>query len=211
MNEQQPIQKRPRGVTQNKILDYINEQIDSRGYPPSVREICDALNIKSTSTVHGHLKRMEAKGLLVRDAMKPRAIGVVKNVVPHEESKFSTVPLVGTVAAGLPILAEENIEDQLELPDFMLSRGEHFALTVRGDSMITAGIMNGDTIVVHRQQMANNGDIVVALVQGDATVKRFYKENGHFRLQPENPAMAPIYTPSVDILGKVVSVFRVLR
>lgn len=211
MNEQQPIQKRPRGVTQNKILEYINEQIDGRGYPPSVREICDALNIKSTSTVHGHLKRMEAKGLLVRDAMKPRAIGVVKNVVPHEESTFTTVPLVGTVAAGLPILAEENIEDQLELPDFMLSRGDHFALTVRGDSMITAGIMNGDTIVVHRQQTANNGDIVVALVQGDATVKRFYKENGHFRLQPENPAMAPIYTPSVDILGKVVSVFRVLR
>ena len=203
-------QRRSRGETQKIILEYIRDQIAMRGYPPSVREICDAVGLKSTSTVHGHLKRLETKGLLRRDAMKPRAMEILDGMASGGHDSI-TVPLLGPVAAGSPILAEENRDDQISLPAFMVGSGEHFALAVRGDSMINAGILNGDYIVVHKQLTANNGEIVVAMVQGDATVKRFYKENGHFRLQPENPAMAPIYTPSVDILGKVVSVFRVLR
>lgn len=203
-------QRRSRGETQDAILAFIREQIALHGYPPSVREICDAVGLKSTSTVHGHLRRLENKGLLRRDAMKPRAMEVLSSD-PDSATALVTVPLLGPVAAGSPILAEENYDDQLELPSFMLGKGEHFALTVRGDSMINAGILHGDTIVVHRQSTANNGEIVVALLQGDATVKRYYKENGHFRLQPENPTMAPIYTPSVEILGKVVSVIRVLK
>ncbi len=203
-------QRRSRGETQKIILEYIRGQIAMRGYPPSVREICDAVGLKSTSTVHGHLKRLETKGLLRRDAMKPRAMEILDGMAGGGHDLI-TVPLLGPVAAGSPILAEENRDDQISLPAFMVGSGEHFALAVRGDSMINVGILNGDYIVVHKQLTANNGEIVVAMVQGDATVKRFYKENGHFRLQPENPAMAPIYTPSVDILGKVVSVFRVLR
>lgn len=203
-------QRRSRGETQEAILAFICEQISLRGYPPSVREICDAVGLKSTSTVHGHLRRLENKGLLRRDAMKPRAMEVL-NDQKDDGASFITVPLLGPVAAGSPILAEENCDDQLQLPSFMLGKGDHFALTVRGDSMIDVGIMHGDTIVVHKQSTANNGDIVVALLQGDATVKRFFKENGHFRLQPENATMAPIYTPSVDILGKVVSVFRIMK
>ncbi len=202
-------QKRSRGETQQFILNYIKEQIALQGYPPSVREICDAVGLKSTSTVHGHLKRLESKGLLRRDAMKPRAMEILTE--DEKENSFISVPLLGPVAAGSPILAEENYDDYLEIPSFMLGKGEHFALTVRGDSMINVGIMHGDTIVVHRQSTANNGDIVVALLQGDATVKRYFKENGHFRLQPENSSMAPIYTPSVEVLGKVVSVLRVLK
>lgn len=202
-------QKRSRGETQQFILNYIKEQIALQGYPPSVREICDAVGLKSTSTVHGHLKRLESKGLLRRDAMKPRAMEILTE--DEKENRFISVPLLGPVAAGSPILAEENYDDYLEIPSFMLGKGEHFALTVRGDSMINVGIMHGDTIVVHRQSTANNGDIVVALLQGDATVKRYFKENGHFRLQPENSSMAPIYTPSVEVLGKVVSVLRVLK
>jgi repressor LexA len=201
-------QKRSRGETQQFILDYIKEQIALRGYPPSVREICDAVGLKSTSTVHGHLKRLENKGLLRRDAMKPRAMEILHD--DDKEKNLVSIPLLGPVAAGSPILAEENYDDYLELPSFMMGKGEHFALTVRGDSMMNVGIMHGDTIVVHRQSTANNGDIVVALLQGDATVKRYFKENGHFRLQPENSTMAPIYTPFVEVLGKVVSVFRVL-
>ncbi len=202
-------QKRSRGETQQFILEYIKEQIALRGYPPSVREICDAVGLKSTSTVHGHLKRLENKGLLRRDAMKPRAMELLKD--EDKEQSFISVPLLGPVAAGSPILAEENYDDYLEIPTFMLGKGEHFALTVRGDSMMNVGIMHGDTIIVHKQSTANNGDIVVALLQGDATVKRYFKENGHFRLQPENNSMAPIYTPSVEVLGKVVSVFRVIK
>ena len=203
-------QRRSRGKTQEAILLFIREQIAARGYPPSVREICDAVGLKSTSTVHGHLRRLESKGLLRRDAMKPRAMEVLHDQ-DDQFTSFTTVPLLGPVAAGSPILAEENYLDQLELPSFMVGKGEHFALTVRGNSMIGIGIMNGDTIIVHKQATANNGDIVVALIQGDATVKRYFKEDGHFRLQPENPTMAPIYTPYVEILGKVVSVFRLLK
>ena len=197
-----------RGDTQAKILAYIEKATLQKGYPPSVREICDATGLKSTSTVHGHLIRLEKKGLLYRDSMKPRAISV-----PSDHQMYRTeminVPIVGRVIAGTPILATENIEDYIALPQSMLGEGEHYVLGVRGESMIEAGIMDGDYVVVRKQPTAYNGDIVVAMVEDDATVKRFYRENGHFRLQPENPTMEPIIVPEVTILGKVVSLYRI--
>ena len=197
-----------RGDTQAKILAYIEKATLQKGYPPSVREICDATGLKSTSTVHGHLIRLEKKGLLYRDSMKPRAISV-----PSDHQMYRTeminVPIVGRVSAGTPILATENIEDYIALPQSMLGEGEHYVLGVRGESMIEAGIMDGDYVVVRKQPTAYNGDIVVAMVEDDATVKRFYRENGHFRLQPENPTMEPIIVPEVTILGKVVSRYRI--
>lgn len=197
-----------RGDTQAKILAYIEKATLQKGYPPSVREICDAIGLKSTSTVHGHLIRLEKKGLLYRDSMKPRAISV-----PSDHQMYRTeminVPIVGRVSAGSPILATENIEDYIALPQSMLGEGEHYVLGVRGESMIEAGIMDGDYVVVRKQPTAYNGDIVVAMVEDDATVKRFYRENGHFRLQPENSTMEPIIVPEVTILGKVVSLYRI--
>ena len=197
-----------RGDTQAKILAYIEKATLQKGYPPSVREICDATGLKSTSTVHGHLIRVEKKGLLYRDSMKPRAISV-----PSDHQMYRTeminVPIVGRVSAGSPILATENIEDYIALPQSMLGEGEHYVLGVRGESMIEAGIMDGDYVVVRKQPTAYNGDIVVAMVEDDATVKRFYRENGHFRLQPENSTMEPIIVPEVTILGKVVSLYRI--
>ncbi len=197
-----------RGDTQAKILAYIEKATLQKGYPPSVREICDATGLKSTSTVHGHLIRLEKKGLLYRDSMKPRAISV-----PSDHQMYRTeminVPIVGRVSAGTPILATENIEDYIALPQSMLGEGEHYVLGIRGESMIEAGIMDGDYVVVRKQPTAYNGDIVVAMVEDDATVKRFYRENGHFRLQPENPTMEPIIVPEVTILGKVVSLYRI--
>lgn len=197
-----------RGDTQAKILAYIEKATLQKGYPPSVREICDATGLKSTSTVHGHLIRLEKKGLLYRDSMKPRAISV-----PSDHQMYRTeiinVPIVGRVSAGSPILATENIEDYIALPQSMLGEGEHYVLGVRGESMIEAGIMDGDYVVVRKQPTAYNGDIVVAMVEDDATVKRFYRENGHFRLQPENSTMEPIIVPEVTILGKVVSLYRI--
>ncbi|MGI6215747.1 MAG: transcriptional repressor LexA [Christensenellales bacterium] len=201
--------KRRRGETRKLILEYIKKFTEKNGYPPSVREICSGVGLKSTSTVHAHLKRLEESGELRRNAMQPRAIEILSSE-QTKDINFTYVPLLGAVAAGIPIFAEENRTESLEIPDFMLTNGEHFALKVKGESMIAVGIMDGDTIIVRRQITANNGDIVVALIDDEATVKRFYKENGHFRLQPENPDMAPIYTPTVEILGKVVSVFRVL-
>ena len=197
-----------RGDTQAKILAYIEKATLQKGYPPSVREICDATGLKSTSTVHGHLIRLEKKGLLYRDSMKPRAISV-----PSDHQMYRTeminVPIVGRVSAGSPILATENIEDYIALPQSMLGEGEHYVLGVRGESMIEAGIMDGDYVVVRKQPTAYNGYIVVAMVEDDATVKRFYRENGHFRLQPENSTMEPIIVPEVTILGKVVSLYRI--
>ena len=202
--------QRPRGDNQQRILDYIKSVIQDKGYPPSVREIANAVGLKSTSTVHGHLQRLEKRGLIHRDAMKPRAMEVVGD--PNFVRNSTTaVPVVGRVTAGLPILAEENLEDYISIPDVMLGDGEHFILLVRGESMIEAGIFDGDYIVVRRQQEASNGDIVVAMIEDSATVKRFYKENGHFRLQPENRTMAPIYADDVTILGKVVSLYRLLK
>ena len=205
--------QKPRGDMQEKILTYIQSEIQSRGYPPSVREIGEAVGLSSTSTVHGHLKRLEKKGLLHRDAMKPRAMGLSRSnagesVDMAEDCQTCRLPVVGRVAAGQPILAEQNVDELLTLPIDLVGEGEHFILRVRGDSMIQAGILNDDYIVVRRQPHAHNGEIVVALVEDEATVKRFYKENGHFRLQPENDAMQPIIVPAVEILGKVVSLLR---
>lgn len=202
-------EKKPRGNTQEKILSYIQSVIEDRGYAPSVREIGEAVGLSSTSTVHGHLKRLEKKGLLRRDAMKPRAMGLPKEHGSRSASlQFYPLPVIGRVAAGQPILAEENMEGEIPIPMDFAGEGEHFILRVRGESMIQAGILNDDYIVVRKQPEANNGEIVVALVEDEATVKRFYKENGHFRLQPENDQMEPIIVSSVTILGKVVSLLR---
>ncbi|MCI6375066.1 MAG: transcriptional repressor LexA [Clostridiales bacterium] len=204
-------ERKPRGDMQEKILAYIQSEIRERGYAPSVREIGEAVGLKSTSTVHGHLMRLEKKGLLHRDAMKPRAMGLTIDAElsePADAPDVRRIPVVGRVAAGIPILAEENVEEELPLPSGFAGEGEHFILRVRGDSMIEAGILDGDYIVVRKQPDAVNGEIVVAMVDDSATVKRFYKENGHFRLQPENSAMEPIIVPEVVILGKVVSLLR---
>lgn len=196
-----------RGDTQAKILAYIEKATLQKGYPPSVREICEATGLKSTSTVHGHLIRLEKKGLLYRDSMKPRAISVPADHQAYR-SDMVHVPVVGRVTAGVPILATENIEDYISLPQSMIGSGEHFILSVRGESMINAGIFDGDYVIVKKQNTAYNGDIVIALIEDEATVKRYYKENGVFRLQPENPTMEPIIVSELTILGKVVSLFR---
>ncbi len=196
--------RRPHGDTQQRILDYIEKYVEVNGYAPSVREIGQAVDLRSTSTVHGHLSRLEKKGLLRREAMKPRTIDV------HREEKplMKKLPVLGKVAAGSPILAEETAGEFMTLPEEIIGRGDHFILEIRGDSMITAGIMNGDFVVVKKQETANNGEIVIAMMDGDATCKRFFKEDKHFRLQPENPTMAPIIVDDVTILGKVTAVYR---
>lgn len=202
--------QRPRGDNQQRILDYIKSEIQAKGYPPSVREIANAVGLKSTSTVHGHLQRLEKRGLLHRDAMKPRAMEVVGD--PNFLRNSTTaVPVVGHVQAGVPILAEQNLEDYVPIPDVMLGNGNHFILRVHGESMIDAGIMDGDYIIVRQQSEAANGDIIVAMLDDSATVKRFYKEDGQYRLQPENPTMEPIYTKDLTILGEVVSLFRLIK
>ena len=202
--------QRPRGDNQQRILDFIKSEIQIKGYPPSVREIAQAVGLKSTSTVHGHLQRLEKRGLLHRDAMKPRAMEVMGD--PNFVRNNSTaVPVVGRVTAGVPILAEENLDEYVAIPEVMLGDGEHFILLVRGESMINAGILDGDYIVVKKCSEALNGEIVVAMIDDSATVKRFFKEDGHFRLQPENNSMAPIYTDEVTILGIVVSLYRLVK
>lgn len=191
--------------SQMKILAYIKEEIEQKGYPPSVREICQAVGFKSTATVHGHLNALEQRGYIRRDATKPRALEVV------DSPRGRSVPLVGKVAAGQPILAQENIEEYLVLPQDMSGRGDDlFALRVEGDSMIEAGILSGDIVIVRRQSNAENGDIVVAMIEDEATVKRIYYEKKQVRLQPENSAMEPIYAPNVVVLGRVAALFRLL-
>ena len=196
-----------RGDTQAKILAYIEKATLQKGYPPSVREICEAIGLKSTSTVHGHLIRLEKKGLLYRDSMKPRAISVPADHQAYR-ADMVPVPVVGRVTAGVPITATENIEDYIPLPQAMLGSGEHFILSVSGESMIEAGILDGDYVIVRKQSNADNGDIVIAMIEDEATVKRYYKENGGFRLQPENSTMSPIIVSELTILGKVVSLYR---
>ena len=196
--------RRPHGDTQKRILDYIESYIEENGYAPSVREIGQAVDLKSTSTVHGHLNRLEKKGLLHREAMKPRTIDVIRDDKPQ----MMKLPILGKVAAGVPILAEENAEGFVQLPDEIIGSGEHFVLEIRGDSMISAGIMNGDFVVVKRQQTAQNGDIVIAMIDDEATCKRYFKEPDRIRLQPENPRMQPFYAREVTILGKVTAVYR---
>jgi repressor LexA len=194
---------------QKQILDFIKRQTRDRGYPPSVREIGEAVGLNSSSTVHGHLARLEEKGYLRRDPTKPRAIEVLQDddraVQRH---RLVSVPLVGRVTAGQPILAVENIEDYVPLPRDMAGGEGTFLLSVRGESMIGAGIHDGDLIIVRPQASAENGDIVVALLDDEATVKRYYREKKGVRLQPENPAMDPIVTKDVVILGKVIGLFR---
>lgn len=199
--------RRPRGDTQEKILEFIKQEIREKGYPPSVREICEAVSLKSTSTVHGHLQRLEKKGLLHRDDMKPRAIEVLAGK-ERETENIVSVPVIGEVAAGVPIPAEQEFIEEMPLPESFVGSGEHFILNVRGTSMIDAGIRDGDMVVVRRQQTADNGEIVVAMIDGEATVKRFFRENCHFRLQPENETMEPIIVDDVIILGKVTALLR---
>ncbi|NLB91493.1 MAG: transcriptional repressor LexA, partial [Clostridiales bacterium] len=176
--------------------------------PPSVREIGDAVGLKSTSTVHGHLTRLEKKGLLFRDSMKPRAIEVLDDDFSYHRQSNTPVPLVGKVTAGLPILATENIEEYVSLPNIMVGEGTYFVLSVKGESMMNAGIIDGDYVIVHKQSHAENGDIVVAMMEDEATIKRFFKEEGRFRLQPENDFMEPIIVSELTILGKIVSLYR---
>ena len=197
---------------QSQILEYMKQEVKEKGYPPSVREICEAVGLKSTSTVHGHLERLERKGYIRRDPSKPRAIEIFTSEIKHSEQMYPRelveVPIVGTITAGCPILAVENIEDTFPLPVDYLPNNDVFMLKVKGDSMINAGILNKDLILVNPQNTANNGDIVVALIEDFATVKTFYKENGYIRLQPENPTMSPIIIKDVNIIGKVVGLYR---
>lgn len=197
---------------QIQILEYMKKEVKEKGYPPSVREICDAVGLKSTSTVHGHLERLERKGYIRRDPSKPRAIEIFTSSDSTSDKpsakELVDVPIVGTVTAGTPILAVENIEDTFPLPMDYAPNGEIFMLRVKGDSMINAGIFNRDLIMVKQQNTAENGDIVVALIEDFATVKTFYRENGYIRLQPENPSMSPIIVRDVTILGKVVGLYR---
>ncbi|HZX47100.1 MAG TPA: transcriptional repressor LexA [Clostridia bacterium] len=202
------MKKKPLSGKQLEVLEFIKSEHFKKGYPPSVREICEAVGLKSTSTVHGHLERLERKGLIRRDPTKPRAIEVL-DISPLSIARdMVEVPIVGRVTAGQPILAVENIEDTFPLPADFLRGDDSFILTVRGESMIEAGILDGDYVVVKQQNYANNGDIVVALIEDEATVKRFYKEKDHIRLQPENSLMEPILVQDVTILGKVTGVFR---
>lgn len=192
---------------QQEILDFIKSEINSKGYPPSVREICSAVGLKSTSTVHGHLDRLEKRGLIRRDPTKPRAIEVLDDYLYQKE--IISVPIVGSVAAGQPILAVENVEDNFPIPaDFFPHKNQMFMLQIKGQSMIGTGINDGDYIIVQQQSTAINGDIVVALIDDSATVKTFYKEKDYIRLQPENPAMEPIIVDDCVILGKAVGLFR---
>lgn len=192
---------------QLEIYEFLKVFTANKGYPPSVREICDAVSLKSTSTVHGHLKRLEKKGLLRRDPSKPRALEITDPECPKKEMLH--IPIVGRVTAGIPILATENIEDSFPVPaDYIKHNQELFMLKVVGDSMINAGINDGDLAIIEKTQVASNGDIVVALIDNDATIKTFYKESDCIRLQPENDTLSPIIVKECSILGKLVGLFR---
>jgi repressor LexA len=193
---------------QKEILEYIKSEILNKGYPPAVREICTAVHLKSTSSVHSHLETLEKNGYIRRDPTKPRAIEIMDDNFNLVRREVVNVPMVGSVAAGQPILAVENIDSYFPVPSEFMPNAETFMLRVKGESMINAGILDGDSILVQRQNTARNGEIVVALLDDSATVKTFYKENGHFRLQPENDTMDPIIVEDVQILGKVFGVFR---
>jgi repressor LexA len=202
---------------QQEIWDFLVDYVDRDGYPPTVREVGQAVGLASPSTVHAHLANLERAGLLRRDPSKPRALELVgqrrREPAPVREPEVRRLPLVGQIAAGGPLLADQNVEDYLAVPEGLSRGGEEFLLRVRGDSMVNAGILDGDVVVVHRQQDARNGDIVAALAGEDetadeATVKRFFRERSRVRLQPENDELEPIYAPHVQILGKVIGVFR---
>ncbi|MGH4052745.1 MAG: transcriptional repressor LexA [Clostridium sp.] len=191
----------------SEIYNFIKDQVQTKGYPPSVREICAAVGLKSTSTVHGHLEKLEEKGYIRRDPTKPRAIELLKDSVTRKE--LIDIPIIGKITAGIPILAVENVEDTFTIPlNFTKTNNELFMLKVSGSSMIDAGILDGDLAIIEKVNTANNGDIVVALIDNEATIKRFFKEKGHIRLQPENSTMSPIILDDCSILGILVGIYR---
>ena len=197
---------------QQEILDFLKKEILMKGYPPAVREICEAVHLKSTSSVHSHLETLEKNGYIRRDPTKPRAIEIMDDSFNYlrTETEIASIPVIGTVAAGQPLLAVENITDYFPFPANLLPNQETFILRVKGDSMINMGILDGDYIIVEQTNTAQNGEVIVALVDDSATVKRFYAEDGHFRLQPENDFMEPIIVDHVEILGKVIRLIRTL-
>ena len=196
---------------QEEILEYIKSQILERGFPPAVRVICEAVNLKSTSSVHSHLETLEKNGYIHRDPTKPRAIEILDDTFNLTRREMVNVPIIGRVAAGEPLLAQQNIENYFPIPAEMMPNKQTFLLQVQGESMINAGILNGDYILVQQQQTADNGDKVVALIDDGATVKTFYREEGIIRLQPENDFMDPIIVKDCTILGKVIGVFRFFK
>ena len=196
---------------QSEILEYIKSEILKRGYPPAVREICEAVNLKSTSSVHSHLETLEKNGYIRRDPTKPRAIEIIDDMFNLTRRELVQVPMIGRVAAGEPLLAQENIEDYFPIPAELMPNNQVYMLQVKGESMINAGILDGDYVLVEQCNMASNGQMVVALVEDGATVKTFYKEEGIYRLQPENDTMSPIIVQEVTILGKVIGVFRMMK
>ncbi|MBM7837752.1 repressor LexA [Alkalihalobacillus xiaoxiensis] len=203
---------------QEEILDFIKDEVKKKGYPPSVREIGEAVGLASSSTVHGHLARLEKKGYIRRDPTKPRAIEVLTLELSLNQDSFTKtdtarfIPIIGKVTAGVPITAVENVEDYLPLPEHLAGADNTYALVIQGESMIEAGIFDGDQVIVRQQQTANNGDIIVAMTEdNEATVKRFFKEKNYIRLQPENSSMEPIILENCTILGKVVGVFRTIH
>ncbi|MDF2951523.1 MAG: transcriptional repressor, LexA family [Anaerocolumna sp.] len=196
---------------QREILEYLKSQILTKGYPPAVREICEAVKLKSTSSVHSHLETLEKNGYIRRDPSKPRAIEIVDEEFNVTRRELVSVPIVGTITAGQPILAVENIEGYFPVPAEYMPNEETFMLKVKGQSMINAGIFDGDKILVQKQSTASNGEIVVALIEDSVTVKTFYKEKGYYRLQPENDTMDPIIVTELNILGKVIGLFRLFH
>lgn len=196
---------------QKEILDYIKNEILNRGYPPAVREICEAVKLKSTSSVHSHLETLEKNGYIRRDPTKPRAIEIMDDGFNLSRREIVNIPIVGTVTAGQPILAVENIEGYFPLLSEDTPNAETFMLKVKGDSMINAGIFDGDKILIQKQSTANNGEKVVALIEDSVTVKTFYKEKDHYRLQPENDTMDPIIVNELEILGKVIGLYRIYQ
>ena len=205
------MEERPISKKQEEILNYIKNEILERGFPPAVREICQAVGLKSTSSVHSHLESLERNGYIRRDPTKPRAIEILDESFNMIRREMVNVPIIGTVAAGQPILAEQNIEGYFPIPTEYMPNKQSFMLKVKGESMINAGIFDGDKVLVKQQATAENGDIGVALVDDSATVKTYYKENGHYRLQPENDSMDPIIVDKCEILGKVFGVFRIFQ
>ena len=196
---------------QQQILEFIKSRILDKGYPPAVREICKAVKLRSTSSVHSHLETLERKGYIRRDPTKPRAIEILDDDFNRSRREIINIPIVGTVTAGEPILAVENIEEYFPMSPEHISNKNTFMLHVRGKSMVNAGILDGDMVLVEQQPTAENGDIVVAMIDDSATVKKFYKEDGHYRLQPENDSMEPIITDEVSIIGKVVGLYRSMK
>ena len=202
------MENRPITKKQEEILNYIKDEILERGFPPAVREICQAVGLNSTSSVPSHLESLEKNGYIRRDPTKPRAIEILDESFNMLRREMVNVPVVGTVAAGQPILAEQNIDSYFPIPSEYMPNEQSFILKVKGESMVNAGILDGDSVLVMQQTTARNGDIVVALIEDSATVKTYYKENGHYRLQPENDTMDPIIVDDCKILGKVFGVFR---